>query len=120
EARALALLYAAEEARNRAAGDALEMYFKLVAAEAGAQLGRGAEADLKSLLQTARAAVASGKKEPPGTGRLEAELADVSADVIRAEGGAREANFGLKALMGLPQDSREQLWPDRPEVLHVP
>ena len=120
EARMLVLLYAAEEARNRAAGDALDMYYKLVAAEAGAQVGRGAEADLKRFLQTARAAVASGTKEPPGPGQLEAQLAAVSADVIRAEGGAREANHGLKALLGLPQDSREQLWPDRPEVARVP
>jgi outer membrane protein TolC len=120
EARTLALLYAAEEARNRAAGEALDLYYKLAAAEAGAQVGRGAEGDLNRLLKTARAAVAAGQKEPPGTGQLEAQLAEVSADVIRAEGGAREANHGLRALLGLPQDSTEQLWPDAPEVGRAP
>ncbi len=120
DARTLALLYAAEEVRNRAAGEALEMYYKLVAAEAGGQVGRAAEGDLKSLLKTARAAVAAGQKEPPGTIQLEAQLAEVSADVIRAEGGARELNAGLKALLGLPQDQREQFWPDPPEVGRPP
>ena len=100
EARAQALLFAAEEARNRAAGEALDMYYKLVAAEAGAQVGRGAEGDLNRLLKTARAAVAAGQKEPPGTAQLEAQLAEVSADVIRAEGGARELNHGLRAASG--------------------
>jgi hypothetical protein len=120
EARTRALLYAADEARNRAAGEALEMYYKLVAAEAGAQVGRAAESDLKNLMKTARAAVAAGQKEPPGTLQLEAQLAEVSADVIRAEGGARELNHGLKALLGLPQDRPEQFWPDPPEVGQPP
>jgi hypothetical protein len=120
DSRTLALLYAADEERNRAAGEALEMYYKLVAAEAGAQVGRAAEADLKSLLKTVRAAVAAGQKEPPGTIDLETRLAEVSADLIRAEGGARELNYGLKALLGLPQDRHEQFWPDPPEVGRPP
>jgi hypothetical protein len=120
ESRSLALLFAAEEMRNRAAGEALEMYYKLAAAEAGAQVGRGAEGDLNKLLKTARAAVAAGQKEPPGTAQVEEQLAEVSADVIRAEGGARELNHGLRALLGVPQDSRDQFWPDPPEVGRAP
>ncbi len=120
EARTMALLYAAEEVRNRAAGEALELYYKLVAAEAGAQVSRAAEGELKALLKTALAAIAAGRKELPGTIQLEAQLAEVSADVIRAEGGARELNYALKAHLGLPQDRREQFWPDAPEVGRPP
>ena len=99
-ARMMALHYAAEEVRNRAAGEALEMYYKLVAAEAGAQVGRAAEGDLKAILKTALAAVAAGQKESTGTVQLEAQVAEVSADVIRAEGGAREVKLRAEGALG--------------------
>jgi hypothetical protein len=115
-ARADALGHAADELRNRAGGDALDLYWKLVAAEAGRQVYREAETDLAQLLDEAARATKLGVKEPDNIADLEGQLAETRGEIAKLDGSIKELNHGLKALLGLDGNPAVHLWPDAPAV----
>ena len=118
-AKADALGHAADELRNRAGGDALDLYAKLVAAEAGRQVYAEAAADLAALLDEAATAMKLGVKEPDDIAELERQHAEVRAEIAKLDGSIRELNHGLRALLGVDENSPGHFWPDAPTVRPV-
>ncbi len=108
----------AEEARNRSAGDALDLYYKLAGTLAGADQALAAEAELAALVADAEKATAAGLRDRDQAGDLPTQLADVRAERVRLRGQAGELEVGLKVLLGLPVGPPARLSPDDP--LEVP
>lgn len=120
QARHLAHEYAADDARNRSAGESLELYFKLAAAEAGADLYRAGAADLEKLLADARKTKAAGFKIDVDVADLESQLADAKAEASKLDGSVKELNASLKVILGQPAEPGVHYWPEPLRVEPTP
>lgn len=106
------LYYAELEARNRAAGSALDLYFRIAESEAKDDLLVLGRNDLAGAHEQAKSLADSGFKLPIELASLERQQLEAEADRTRLQGALIELNSKLKGLVGqndLPIE--EQLWP---------
>jgi hypothetical protein len=106
------LFYSAREARNRAAGSALELYLRLAETEAQTDLLNLSHTDLADAIRRSEELAKQGFRVPADLTALRRQLLDVEADRIRARAGLVELNGRLKTSTGLddlPCD--DWLWP---------
>jgi outer membrane protein TolC len=110
--RQVILYYSALEDRNRAAGSALELFFKIAETEAQADLLDRTRADVQDALQRSEELLKKGFRLPVELSSLRRQLIDTDADRTRARAGLADLNGRLKGLTGLgglPPD--DWLWP---------
>ncbi len=91
--------YAADELRNRAAGDALDDFYKLAQAEAQFDLLAAARAEVAARVADAAAAAAHGLRDRADP--LRAQLHDLDAQIAKLEGGIGALNASLRGRLGL-------------------
>jgi outer membrane protein TolC len=98
--------------RNRAAGQALGLYFR--AAELEAQIGllQLSRNDLTGAITKSDELGKKGFRLPTEPGALRRQLLDTEADLIRARAGLAEVNSRLKGLLGVCDLAPDEwLWP---------
>ena len=123
----LARGYAADELRSRAAADALELYWKLAAAEGQFDLLVESHALLRTQLAAAEKAVKAGLADGTEADRLRRQLLDVESQVAKLEAALAVLNAGLGGQIGLDPADPLPLWPadplrvggDDPDVGHA-
>jgi hypothetical protein len=102
----IAILHYSElEARNRSAGYALELYFRLAESEAKADMLDKAAAELGDAVRHGRDLTQQGFKLPIELTTLRRQEIDARADRIKLAAGIDELNGRLKPLIG-QQDLR--------------
>jgi hypothetical protein len=106
--------YAADELRNRAAGDALDDFFRLAQAEGQFDLLAKAHAELRTQLAAAEKALAAGLRDRADTDELRRQLFDLEAQLAKLEAGIGGLNASLRGRLGLPTDDPFPIWPDDP------
>jgi hypothetical protein len=105
-----ARVYAAQDARNRAAADALDRYFQLADAEARSALlveGLRAFDQFREELVKLRAA----GLPAPADDDLARQRMQLLANAEQAEAGIKLLNLDLKTRLGLPTKGNDRLWP---------
>jgi hypothetical protein len=110
--RRTVLDYAALDDRNRAAGQALPLYFK--AAELEAQIGllQLSRDDLTGAIKKNDELSKKGFHLPTDPGALRRQLLDTEADFVRARAGLADVNGRLRELLGVCDLSPdESFWP---------
>jgi hypothetical protein len=105
------LYYAALEDRNRAAGQALPLYFKAAQLEAQFNLLQFSRDELAGSIRKSEELSAKGFSQPGDPGALKRQLLDVEADMVRARAGLVEVNGRLKGLIGEIDCDGDWLWP---------
>jgi hypothetical protein len=103
------LYYAALEDRNRAAGQALPLYFKAAELEAQIELLQLTRGDLAGAITKFDELARKGFHVPGDPGAVRRQLLDTEADRTRAEAGLVEVNSRLRESIGLCSD--DWLWP---------
>src|SRR5262249_27154738 len=100
------------DTRNRSAGYALDLYYRLAESEAKADLLDKAVADLADAVRHGRDLMQQGFKLPIDLTTLQRQEIDARADRISLAAGIAELNSRLKGLIG-QQDlpAEEHLWP---------
>jgi hypothetical protein len=106
--------HAADELRTRAAGEALQEFFKLAEAEGQFDLLAGAGAELRAQLAAALKAEQSGLKDRADIPGIRRRLLDIEAQQAKLEAGIGALNASLRARLGLPANDPLPLWPDDP------
>lgn len=106
--------HAADELRNRAAGDALKEFFKLLEAEGQFDLLAAADAELRTQLAAAQKASASGLKDRADIPAIRRRLLDIEAQQAKLEAGIGALNASLRARLGLAAADPLPLWPSDP------
>ena len=100
----------AREARNRAAGGALELYYRLQEAELLADLLARGLAEVDALVRAADTLAAGGFSEAPEAFTLRKAQLDLRAEQLTVRAGIRRLNTELKPLLGLA-DAEANLLP---------
>jgi hypothetical protein len=93
------LQYASVEARNLAAGTALELYYRLAELEAKSDLLRDGMATVEGALAELAKAKKQGLKVPPELAKLENQQLELAADLTRAQLGIQQINGELGRLL---------------------
>jgi outer membrane protein TolC len=106
--------YAADELRNRAAGDALEQFFQLAEAEGQFDLLAKSLAELRTRLTEAEEALKRGLADRAGVDTLRVQVLDLEAQVAKLEAGIGSLNAALRARLDLDPRDPLPLWPDDP------
>jgi hypothetical protein len=106
--------YTADELRNRAAGDALDDFFRLAQAEGQFDLLARAHAELRTQLTAAEKALAAGLSDRADADELRRQLFDLEAQLARLEAGIGGLNAALRGRLGLAPDDPLPIWPDDP------
>jgi hypothetical protein len=106
--------YAADELRNRAAGDALDDFFRLAQAEGQFDLLAKARAELGTQLDAAEKALAVGLRDRADADELRRQRLDLDAQLARLEAGIAALNASLRGRLGLAPDDPLPIWPDDP------
>jgi outer membrane protein TolC len=108
--------YAAEEARNRRAGDALEAYYRLAEAEGRADLLREALTELQSAIDRARDLQKRGVVGPELAEAALRKWAESRGDQIELDVVIDQLNGQLKGIDNLASDVEPdyQIWPTDP------
>src|SRR5262245_22993125 len=106
--------HAADELRNRAAGEALEQFFKLAEAEGQFDLLSGAETELRTQLADALKAETAGFKDRADIPTWRRRLLELEAQQAKLEAGIGAINASLRARLGLPGNDALPLWPADP------
>ena len=96
----------AREARNRSAGAALELYYRLQEAELLADLLARSLDEVDALVRAADTLAANGFSEAPEAFTLRKSQLDLRAEQVTLRAGVRRLNAELKPLLGL--DAVEQ------------
>ena len=97
--------YAADELRNRAAGDALDEYFRLARAEGQYDLLVAAAAEVRGQVRDAEAAVARGLADRADLPALRTRLLDLDAQAADLDAAIGSLNASLRARLNLdPKD----------------
>jgi hypothetical protein len=110
----LARGHAADELRNRAAADALDLYGKLAAAEGQFDLVAEAHGLLRTQLTAAEQAVAAGLRDRADVDRLRRQLLELESRAAKLEAGAGALNAGLGGRLGLDPADPLPVWPADP------
>lgn len=103
--------YAADEIRNRSAAEALELYYKLAAAEAHFDLAATALAELQKQLAAAQKAVAGGLKDRADVGAIRRQVLETQSRLAKLDAGIAALNAGLAGRLGLDPADTTPLWP---------
>lgn len=97
--------YAADELRNRAAGDALDEYFRLARAEGQYDLLVAAAAEVRGQVRDAEAAAGAGLADRADLPALRARLLDLDAQAADLDAAIGSLNAALRARLNLdPKD----------------
>jgi hypothetical protein len=106
--------HAADELRNRAAGEALDEYFQLARAEGQFDLLAAVDRELRAQLAAAEAAEKQGLRDRADIDAIRVQLFDTEAQAARLEAAIGSLNASLRARLGLAPDDTLPLWPDDP------
>lgn len=105
--------YGADELRNRAAGEALDEFFKLANAEGQYDLLLAADAELRKQLADALKAEKTGFKGAD-ISSIRRRLLDIEAQRAKLEAGIDSLNASLRVRLGLATNDSLPLWPADP------
>lgn len=106
------LAYAAAEARNKSAGDALEAYYRLVQAEAQHDLLARTRNTLRATASDLEQARRRGLTLPPEANAIAARQLAVNQSVVEDDLAVLKLNTALAQLTGLSRpDERLRFWP---------
>jgi hypothetical protein len=106
--------HAADELRNRAAGEALEQFYKLAEAEGQFDLLAAADKELRTQLEAALAAEKQGLKDRADIPAIRRRLLEIEAQQSKLEAGIGALNAGLRARLGLAGNDPLPIWPADP------
>ncbi|HJZ55748.1 MAG TPA: hypothetical protein VKE74_12340, partial [Gemmataceae bacterium] len=106
--------HAADESRNKSAGEALDQFYQLAKAEGQFDLLALAHAELRTQLDAAMKAEKQGLRDRAGVDELRVQLLDLEAQMARLEAGIGQLNASLRARLGLDPKDPLPLWPDDP------
>ena len=106
--------YAADEIRNRAAADALELYWKLAAAEGQFDLLADSHKILRTQLAAAEKAVNAGLADRADVDKFRRQLLDIESQMAKLEAALAVINAGLSGHLGLDPADPVPLWPADP------
>lgn len=106
--------FAADELRNRAAGDALDEFFKLANAEGQYDLLLAADAEIRKQLAEALKAEQSGFKDRADIPAIRRKLLDIEAQRAKLEASIGALNASLRARLNLAANDPLPLWPSDP------
>ena len=106
--------HAADELRNRAAGEALDEFFKLAHAEGQFDLLAAAGAELRAQLSVALKAEQGGLKDRADIPGLRRKLLDLETQRAKLEASAGALNASLRARLNLAANDPLPLWPADP------
>lgn len=111
--------YSADELRNRAAGTALELYFRLVEAEGRADLLTGSLGEVGDLLATPRELHAKGLRPAGDVEAVLRQQSELRSDEVELHVGSERLNAQLQGQLGLAPGPAEEyhLWPTTPLVV---
>ena len=112
EVQSQALLWRAADERNRAASNALELFYLLSEAECNRDLIGRSNIRISALLDEIRNLQSQGirvEKGPPELYRQQFDLLDREAQLQLA---LRQLNGRLRSLMGLTPEDTSRIWPD--------
>ena len=99
----------AREARNRAAGAALDLYYRLQEAELLADLLARSLDEVDALVRAADTLAANGFSEAPEAFTLRKTQLDLRAEQVTLRAGVRRLNAELKSLLGLEATEENML-----------
>ncbi|HUR54771.1 MAG TPA: TolC family protein, partial [Gemmataceae bacterium] len=116
-ASAIARGHAADELRNRAAGEALEQFFQLAQSEWQVQLIRRGQHELRTQIEQADRAIAAGLQDRAGVDSLRGQVLGLEAQAAQVEANLGSLNISLRARLGIASNDPLPLWPDDP--LHI-
>jgi outer membrane protein TolC len=105
--------YAADEVRNRKAGDALEAYYRLAEAEGRADLAREAVTELQAVIERARDLQKRGVVGPEVAEAATRKWAETRGDQVEVDVAIDQLNGQLKAMDSLACDVEPdyRIWP---------
>lgn len=106
--------HTADELRNRAAGEALDLFFQLAHAEGQFDLLVLAHLELSSQLDAAITTELSGLKDRAGLEAIRTQLLNIDAQLARLDADIGQLNASLRARLGLDPNDPLPLWPDDP------
>lgn len=106
--------YAAADARNTAATDALEQFFRLADTEGRAELLRETVPLIDELRARVSEARAGGVRVPTDPDELDRQRAQMLALIGQADLGSTLLNIDLKRRIGYPGRGPDRLWPTGP------
>lgn len=109
--------YAADELRNRAAGEALDEFYKLANAEGQYDLLLAADTELRAQLEDALKAERAGLKDRADIPGLRRRLLDLEAQRAKLEASIGALNASLRARLNLAASDPLPLWPSDPLVV---
>jgi hypothetical protein len=104
------LQHAADEARNRSAGDALEAFYRLIEAEGRLAFLRLAVKEVNESLKRAEELEAKGLHPPVEIAVIRKRLTDLRSDEVNLRIAVLQLNGRLKVLLGLSAGDYS-LWP---------
>lgn len=102
--------YAADEIRNRAAAETLELFYRLAAAEGQFDRATETHAELRRQLTEAEKAAASGLKGAD-VHRIRRTLLETESQLAKLEAGIAALNAGLAGRLGLNPADPNPIWP---------
>jgi hypothetical protein len=105
------LTYSEAEARNMAAGSALDLYYKLAEAEARAELLAQTISSMDASLARMRDLMKQGIKVEGDYDDLRRQRLEFQADAVALEQGIDRLNGELKALLGGCNSDDARIWP---------
>ncbi len=114
EASRLVRGYAADDLRNRAAGEALDEFFKLAQAEGQYDLLAAADTEVRAQLEDALKAERAGLKDRADIPGIRRKLLDLEAQQAKLDAGIGVLNASLRARLGLAANDPLPLWPTDP------
>jgi len=103
--------YAADDIRNRAANDALELYYKLATAEGQFDLVSTAHEVLRQQLAEAEKAIKLGAADRADADRIRRQLLELESQLAKLEAAIAGLNAGLAGHLGLDPADPTPLWP---------
>ncbi len=103
--------YAADDLRNRAAGDSLELYYKLAAAEGQYDYTSNAHGVLQKQLVAAEKAIKVGAADRADVERIRRQLLELESQLAKLEAGIDSINAGLTGQLGLNPADPSPIWP---------
>jgi hypothetical protein len=108
--------YAADEVRNRRAGDALEAYYRLAEAEGRADLAREALIELQAVIERARDLQKRGVVGPEVVEAATRRWAETRGDQVELDVNIDQLNGQLKGMDSLASDVQPdyRIWPTDP------
>jgi outer membrane protein TolC len=104
------LQHAADEARNRSAGDAMEAFYRLVEAEGRLAFLHLGLKEVNESLKRAEELQAKGLRPPVEIAVIRKQLTDLRSDEVNLRIAILQLNARLKVLLGLPSGAYS-LWP---------